>query len=95
MPAHFEFAATLVTEETVAKSVVCGRDPRRHLDEIQKHVAAGYDHVCIHQIGPDQDAMLSFYEREILPQFLGKGLERKASWITGDVSARGCKTSIA
>ncbi len=69
LPAHFEFAARLVSEETVAKSVVCGRDPRRHLDEIAKHVDAGYDHICIHQIGPDRDAMLSFYEREILPEF--------------------------
>jgi hypothetical protein len=65
--------------ETIAKPVVCGRDPRRHLDEIQKHADAGYDHVCTHQTGPDQDAVRSFYEREILPQFLGRGLERKSS----------------
>src|SRR5215470_3014259 len=67
LPAHFESVARLVTEETVAKSVVCGSDPRRHLDEIAKYVDAGYDHICIHQIGPDQEAMLTFYEREILP----------------------------
>ncbi len=53
----------------MAKSVVCGSDPRRHLDEIARYVEAGYDHICIHQIGPDQDAMLMFYEREILPNF--------------------------
>jgi G6PDH family F420-dependent oxidoreductase len=72
LPEHFEFAAKLVTEETVAKSVVCGRDVRRHRDEIGKHVDAGYDRICVHQIGPDQDAMLSFYAREILPHFQQK-----------------------
>lgn len=72
LPAHFEYAAKLVTEETIATSVVCGRDPRRHLEEIDKHVDAGYTHVCVHQIGPDQDAMLSFYAREVIPAVAGR-----------------------
>ena len=27
---------------------------------------AGYDHVYIHQVGPDQEGFLDFYSREIL-----------------------------
>lgn len=30
--------------------------------------AAGYDHVFIHQVGPDQEGFLSFAERELLPR---------------------------
>lgn len=66
MPAHFEQAAELVTEEQVAEQVVCGPDPERHLAMIRQYMDAGYDHVYIHQVGPDQDGFFAFYEKEIL-----------------------------
>jgi coenzyme F420-dependent glucose-6-phosphate dehydrogenase len=66
--AHYEAAADLVREEDVAESVVCGPDPERHLEEIRAYEKAGFDHVFVHQIGPDQDAFLRFYEREIIPK---------------------------
>jgi G6PDH family F420-dependent oxidoreductase len=69
MPAHFEQAAQLVTEEQVAETVVCGPDPQKHVAQIQKYADAGYDHVYIHQVGPDQAGMIDFYKREILPKF--------------------------
>jgi coenzyme F420-dependent glucose-6-phosphate dehydrogenase len=47
--------------------VVCGPDPERHLAAIEAYLDAGYDHVFVHQIGPDQDDFIDFYEREILP----------------------------
>ena len=67
-PAHFEQACQLVTEDMVAESVVCGPDPERHLAKIREYFDAGYDHVCVHQVGPDQEGFLGFYEREILPK---------------------------
>jgi coenzyme F420-dependent glucose-6-phosphate dehydrogenase len=66
--AHYEAVAELVREEDVAESVVCGPDPERHLEEIRAYEKAGFDHVFVHQIGPDQDAFLRFYEREIIPK---------------------------
>jgi G6PDH family F420-dependent oxidoreductase len=68
-PAHFEDAAKLVTEEMVAESIICGPDRRRHMDEIRKMIEAGFDHVYIHQIGPDQESFIDFYQKEILPEF--------------------------
>jgi coenzyme F420-dependent glucose-6-phosphate dehydrogenase len=65
---HYEAVAELVREEDVAESVVCGPDPERHLEEIRAYEKAGFDHVFVHQIGPDQDAFLRFYEREIIPR---------------------------
>jgi G6PDH family F420-dependent oxidoreductase len=69
LPAHFEEAAETLDEEDIAESIVCGPDPERHLAAIQEYVDAGYDHVHVHQIGPDQEGFLRFYEREVLPAF--------------------------
>jgi hypothetical protein len=30
-------------------------------------VKAGFDHVYVHQVGPDQAGFMRFYQREILP----------------------------
>ena len=68
VPAHFEQASSMVTEEAVAKTVICGPDPERHLAGIQKYVDAGFDHVYVHQVGADQEGFFRFYEREILPK---------------------------
>lgn len=82
LPAHFEAVATLVTEEAVAESVVCGPDAKAHLDAIRKYAEAGYDHVCVHQVGPDQAGFFDFYAREVLPG-LGKRARRDAGKATG------------
>jgi G6PDH family F420-dependent oxidoreductase len=69
LPAHFEEAAEALDEEDIAESVVCGPDPERHRAAIEEYVDAGYDHVYVHQIGPDQEGFFEFYEREVLPGF--------------------------
>ena len=66
--AHFEQAAKMVSEDDVAQKIVCGPDCQHHLENIQKFIDAGYDHVYIHQVGPDQEGFFKFYESEILPE---------------------------
>ena len=68
LPAHFEAAASLVREEDVAKKIVCGPDPERHVEQIRKFADAGYEYVYVHQIGPDQEGFFDFYRREIMPR---------------------------
>lgn len=68
LPAHFEQAATLAREEDIARAVICGPDPARHREALERHLAAGFDHVCVHQVGPDQEGFVRFYEREVLPR---------------------------
>ena len=68
LPRHFEQAAQMVTEEDVAQSVPCGPDPERHVERIQQYIDAGYDHVYLHQIGPDQEGFIRFAQNEILPR---------------------------
>jgi coenzyme F420-dependent glucose-6-phosphate dehydrogenase len=67
LPEHFQEAAQMVKPEDVAKEIVCGPDAQRHIEMIQKYVDAGYDHVYVHQVGPDQEGFFRFYEREVLP----------------------------
>ena len=52
----------------VAKEVICGPDAERHLEAIRKYVNAGIDQVCVHQVGPDQEGFIKFYQREVLPK---------------------------
>jgi len=66
-PAHFEQLAESITEEQVAEVITCGPDPEPHLAKIREYIDAGYDHVYLHQVGPDQSGFLRFAERELLP----------------------------
>jgi G6PDH family F420-dependent oxidoreductase len=67
LPRHFEAASDNVHPEDLEGKVACGPDPDRHLENIAKFVDAGYTHIWIHQIGPDQDGFFDFYESRILP----------------------------
>jgi hypothetical protein len=58
----------MVAEEDIAESVVCGPDPERYLAKVQEYVDAGFTHVYLHQIGPDQEGFFRFYKRELEPR---------------------------
>jgi G6PDH family F420-dependent oxidoreductase len=68
LPSYFAQAAKSVTEEDIVQKVVCGPDPARYLAAITRAAEAGYTHVWLHQIGPDQAGFLQFYAREVLPK---------------------------
>lgn len=68
-PLLFENIAELVTEDQVAEMIVCGADEQRHAENIQQAIDAGFDHIAIAQIGPEQEQAIRFYEERILPDF--------------------------
>ena len=68
LPRHFEQAVKTVTEDDVAETVTCSPDPERHLAAIRAYIDAGYDHVWVHQVGPDQEGFFAFYESDVLPK---------------------------
>jgi G6PDH family F420-dependent oxidoreductase len=68
-PAHFEQAAQMVRPEDIAKQVTHGPDAQPYLEKIDEYVEAGFDHVYLHQIGPDQDGFIRFCETQILPRY--------------------------
>jgi G6PDH family F420-dependent oxidoreductase len=68
VPADFRAVADLVSEERVTERVLCSADPERHVARIDEFVRAGFDHIHVHQVGPDQETFFRFYEREVLPR---------------------------
>jgi uncharacterized protein YdhG (YjbR/CyaY superfamily) len=66
LPAFFEQAAELVSEEQIRKQISCGPDPQPIRDMIDKYAEAGYTHVYLHQVGPDQQGFIDFAKRELL-----------------------------
>ena len=69
LPSHFEAASGMVGEDDVAEAIVCGPDPEAHIAKIDEYRNAGYTHVYLHQVGPDQEGFLRFCTSEILPHY--------------------------
>ena len=68
MPAHFEEAVELVTEDQIGELIACGPDPERHATAIRQYLEAGFDEVYVSQIGPDQEAFFEFFSKELAPR---------------------------
>ncbi len=68
LPRHFAQAAATVREEDVAQVVVCAARPEPHVAALRAFVDAGFDHVYVHQVGPEQEGFLRFYAEHVLPQ---------------------------
>jgi G6PDH family F420-dependent oxidoreductase len=64
----FEAATKYVREEDLAETISAGPDPEVHLQAIRKFTDAGFDHVALLGIGPDQQAFIDFAEKELLPK---------------------------
>jgi G6PDH family F420-dependent oxidoreductase len=63
----FASASQHITPDTVAQLVSCGPSPDRHLKAIDRFVRAGYDHIILVQVGPQQDAFIDFFEHDLAP----------------------------
>jgi len=70
-PSSFEAATRWVRREDVAEQIPCGPDAERHLAAIRRYRDAGFDHVVLIGIGPDQDGFLRFWEKELAPRLRG------------------------
>lgn len=68
VPAHFEQAVQLVTEDQVAASITCGPDPERHATAIRDYLEAGYDEVYVGQVGKNQTGFCQFFASEVRPR---------------------------
>jgi len=63
----FAAASKHVSPEAVSQSVSCGPSPERHLEAIHRYVHAGYDHIILVQVGPQQNEFIEFYQRHLAP----------------------------
>lgn len=63
----FAAASRQVSVEAVAQFVSCGPSAEHHLEAINRYVQAGYNHLILLQVGPDQDYFLDLFERSLAP----------------------------
>ncbi len=67
-PENFEAATKWVRREDVAKMIACGPDPERHVTAVKRYLDAGFDHVVLVGVGPDQAGFLRFWQEELAPR---------------------------
>jgi G6PDH family F420-dependent oxidoreductase len=71
-PEGFAAASKSVQPEEVAKQISCGPSADTHLAAIDKYVQAGFDHIILTQVGPEQEAFIDFFARELAPALRAK-----------------------
>ena len=67
-PSDFDAVAESVTLEMATAGVPCGPDPEPVLAAIRKWEQAGFDQICLHQVGADQEGFLRFWKQELEPK---------------------------
>ena len=63
----FENAASMVDEDKAVGKTPCGPEVEPYLELLRSYEKAGYDVVCLHQIGPDQEGWIRFWTKELEP----------------------------
>ena len=61
----FAAASSHIAPDDVAEEVSLGPSPEPHPKAIRKYIEAGFDHLILTQIGPEQDPFFEFFEREL------------------------------
>ena len=68
-PSQFEAAAEELRPEAIEATVVCATGPDPIVHAVDKFVAAGFDTIYVHQIGPDQSFLLDLARTDLLPHY--------------------------
>jgi G6PDH family F420-dependent oxidoreductase len=69
---NFEAATQTVREDdVVGKLVPAGSDAQAHADALRKFTDAGFEEVCVVQVGEDKDGFFEFWANEVRPRLTG------------------------
>jgi coenzyme F420-dependent glucose-6-phosphate dehydrogenase len=60
LPRDFEAVAELVREDDLEDALVLGNDPAVWRAKIDEYEQAGFTHVCLHDVGEDQQGFIEF-----------------------------------
>jgi hypothetical protein len=71
-PEGFAAASQSARLDDIAESISCGPSAEKHLQAIDKYLQAGFDHIILTQIGPQQEAFVDFFARELKPALRAK-----------------------
>ncbi len=72
-PAGFEAAVKYVRAEDLTETIGMGPDVDRHVAAVKPYIDAGFDHIALVGIGPDQAAFIDFFEKELGPKLRALG----------------------
>jgi G6PDH family F420-dependent oxidoreductase len=67
-PRDFADAMSLVQREQVAELIVCGDDPKAHVERVRQYLDAGVDEVYVQQVGADHDGFFRGWAEQVLPE---------------------------
>jgi len=68
MPSSFEAATASIRPDDVRRQIACGPDAETHLAAIRRYREAGFDHLVLVGVGPDQEGFLRFWRNELAPR---------------------------
>jgi hypothetical protein len=66
-PKHFADVVEAMGEPKIPEDTILGPNPSPYLKAIQKLQENGYNHIYLHQIGPDQEGFFKFFKNELMP----------------------------
>jgi coenzyme F420-dependent glucose-6-phosphate dehydrogenase len=66
-PKHFEDVVEVMEEPKIPEDTILGPNPNAYLKAIRTLEESNYDHIYLHQIGPDQDGFFKFFKTELMP----------------------------
>lgn len=66
-PKHFEDAVEAMGKVEIPQDSVFGPKPEPYIKAIQSLQENGFDHIYMHQVGPDQEGFLDFFKSTLLP----------------------------
>ena len=65
LPSHFEQLVEERDPDELEDTLVLGNDADEYLSAIRESEDAGYSHLYVHHVGPDQDSFLEFAKNEL------------------------------
>lgn len=57
----------MVRPEDLA-SIPVGPDPGRYVESFRTYEQAGFSHIFVHQVGPEQESFLRFWAEQVAPK---------------------------
>jgi hypothetical protein len=68
-PEHFAAAVQDLDDDALRRSVVCGTGPEPVVRAAAAFAGAGFTHLALHQVGPEQDRLFDLASDGLLAAF--------------------------
>lgn len=68
LPKDYMSAASSLSPDQITANIPLGQDVEKILESINTYTQAGFDHIYIHNIGPNQAEFIKFFTHKIIPK---------------------------